>query len=104
MTNFLQLPASADLSSGATPVCHDAAEAERQAAQALPLVCGVALLKLRRLMRAEGHDVDVQRMCLDAGYAADQLAAAHTSSDAQLRATALALFEQYGRNRAARLH
>ncbi len=73
-------------------------------AEALPVLCSVALLKLRRLMRAEGHDIDVQRMCLDADYAATQLAAAHTSSDAQLRATALALFEQYGRNRAAQLH
>ena len=73
-------------------------------ATALPLLCSPALLHLRRLMQAEGWAVDVQRMCLDTDYAYDRLAVAHTSSDARLRATALALFETYGRNGAAALH
>ena len=71
---------------------------------ALPLLCSPALLRLRRLMQAEGWTVDVQRMCLDTDYAYDRLATAHTSSDARLRATALALFEAYGRNSAPALH
>lgn len=64
----------------------------------------LALLQLRRLMRAEGWDVDVPRMCLDTAYAHACLATAHTSSSARLRATALALFETYGRNSAPPLH
>ena len=64
----------------------------------------LALLQLRRLMRAEGWDVDVPRMCLDTAYAHHSLATAHTSSSARLRATALALFETYGRNSPLALH
>ncbi len=64
----------------------------------------LALLQLRRLMRAEGWDVDVSRMCLDTAYAHHCLATAHTSSNARLRQTALALFETYGRNSTPPLH
>ena len=64
----------------------------------------LALLQLRRLMRAEGWDVDVPRMCLDTAYAHHCLATAHTSSSARLRQTALALFETYGRNSTPPLH
>jgi hypothetical protein len=64
----------------------------------------LALLQLRRLMRAEGWDLDVPRMCLDTAYAHHCLATAHTSSDARLRQVALALFETYGRNSTPPLH
>ena len=71
---------------------------------AVAVLPSLALLQLRRLMRAEGWDVDVPRMCLDTAYAHHCLATAHTSSSARLRATALALFETYGRNSAPPLH
>ncbi len=77
-----------------------------QAGPAAPVAVlpSLALLQLRRLMRAEGWDVDVPRMCLDTAYAHDCLATAHTSSNARLRQTALALFETYGRNSTPPLH
>lgn len=85
---------------------HSACQASPQPALAAPVAVlpSLALLQLRRLMRAEGWDVDVPRMCLDTAYAHDCLATAHTSSNARLRQTALALFETYGRNSAAPLH
>lgn len=65
---------------------------------AMPIL---AMARFRRLMRYEGHDVDLARMCIDADYAYRCLAAAHTSNDERLRRIALELFETYQRNAAA---
>jgi len=59
-----------------------------------------ALARFRHLMRAEGWDVDLQRMCVDDSYAFECLATGHCSGDARLRETALALFGAYHRNAA----
>ena len=64
---------------------------------AMPIL---ALARFRRLMKNEGHDVDLPRMCIDTDYAYRCLAAAHTSSDERLRRAALDLFETYQRNAA----
>ena len=64
---------------------------------ALPIL---AMARFRRLMKFEGHDVDLSRMCIDTDYAYCCLAAAHTSSDERLRRAALDLFETYQRNAA----
>ena len=61
----------------------------------------LVMARFRRLMRYEGHDVDLARMCIDANYAYRCLAAAHTSSDERLRRIALELFETYQRNAVA---
>lgn len=58
----------------------------------------LTMARFRRLMRYEGHDVDLPRMCLDADYAYDRLAVAHTSDDERLRRIALELFDTYQRN------
>ncbi len=60
-----------------------------------------ALVRFRRLMRAEGWEVDLQRMCVDDGYALECLAAGHCSSDARLRDAAVGLFAAIHRNTAA---
>ena len=65
---------------------------------AMPIL---VMARFRRLMRYEGHDVDLARMCIDADYAYCCLAAAHTSNDERLRRIALELFETYQRNAAA---
>lgn len=65
---------------------------------AMPIL---TMARFRRLMRFEGHDVDLPRMCIDADYAYRCLAAAHTSNDERLRRIALELFETYQRNAAA---
>lgn len=65
------------------------------AVQALPLT---PLALFSRRMAYEGWPVDVGRMCLDAAYAYDCLALAHTSSSDELRASALALFNTFERN------
>ena len=57
-----------------------------------------ALVRFRRLMRAEGWEVDLQRMCIDDTYAFECLAAGHCSTDAQLRHAAVGLFAAYHRN------
>ena len=59
------------------------------------------LVRFRRLMRAEGWEVDLQRMCVDDGYALECLAAGHCSSDARLRDAAVGLFAAFHRNTAA---
>ncbi len=64
---------------------------------AMPIL---AMARFRRLMKNEGHDVDLPRMCIDTDYAYRCLAAAHTSSDERLRRAALDLFETYQRNAA----
>ena len=56
------------------------------------------LVRFGRLMRAEGWEVDLQRMCVDDGYALDCLAAGHCSSDARLRDAAVGLFAAFHRN------
>lgn len=56
------------------------------------------LVRFRRLMRAEGWEVDLQRMCIDDTYAFECLAAGHCSTDAQLRHAAVGLFAAYHRN------
>ena len=56
------------------------------------------LVRFRRLMRAEGWEVDLQRMCTDDTYAFECLAAGHCSTDAQLRHAAVGLFAAYHRN------
>ena len=56
------------------------------------------LVRFRRLMRAEGWEVDLQRMCVDDGYALECLAAGHCSSDARLRDAAVGLFAAFHRN------
>lgn len=57
-----------------------------------------ALVRFRRLMRAEGWEVDLQRMCTDDTYAFECLAAGHCSTSAQLRHAAVGLFAAYHRN------
>ena len=57
-----------------------------------------ALVRFRRLMRTEGWEVDLQRMCIDDGYAFECLAAGHCSTDEQLRRAAVSLFAAYQRN------
>jgi hypothetical protein len=61
------------------------------------------MARFKRLMQYEGWDVDLPRMCVDAAYAHDCLATAHTSGDERLRQAALCLFETYGRNAEARV-
>ena len=65
---------------------------------AMPIL---VMARFRRLMKFEGHDVDLPRMCIDADYAYHCLAAAHTSNDERLRHIALELFETYQRNASA---
>lgn len=60
-----------------------------------------ALVRFRRLMRSEGWEVDLQRMCVDDAYAFECLAAGHCSIDDQLRHAAVGLFASYHRNTAA---
>ena len=60
-----------------------------------------ALVRFRRLMRTEGWEVDLQRMCIDDAYAFECLAAGHCSTDDQLRRAAVGLFAAYHRNTAA---
>ena len=62
---------------------------------AMPII---AMARFRRLMLAEGWEVDLPRMCIDTAYAYDCLATAHTSSDERLRQAAVGLFEAYDRN------
>lgn len=62
---------------------------------ALPII---QMAAFRRRMAYEGWAVDIQRMCIDTDYAFQMLALAHTSSSAELRQAALALFAAYDRN------
>jgi hypothetical protein len=60
----------------------------------------IPMARFRRLMGYEGWAVDLARMCIDASYAYECLALAHTSDDAGLRRAALNLFAAYERNAA----
>lgn len=64
---------------------------------ALPLGAAAAgmpaLQEFRQLMAAEGHAVQVARLCFDRLYAYERIALAHAGSDATLRALALRLFQ-----------
>ena len=51
-----------------------------------------ALQRFHVLMAAEGHPVQMTRMCFDRLYAYERIALAHASSDAALRQLALQLF------------
>lgn len=62
-----------------------------------------ALACLRRLMRHEGQEIDLQRLCADRAYAQQCLAAAHTSGDERLRRVALRLFDALERTAPAGL-
>jgi hypothetical protein len=62
---------------------------------ALPIV---QMAAFRRRMAYEGWQVDIERMCIDTHYAFETLALAHTSSSAELRQAAMALFAAYDRN------
>ena len=79
----------------ASAVASQAMPDSAAAVQPLPLPL---MARFKRLMQYEGWDVDVPRMCVDAAYAHDCLATAHTSGDERLRQAALCLFETYGRN------
>jgi len=51
-----------------------------------------ALQRFHVLMAAEGHPVQMTRMCFDRLYAYERIALAHASSDSALRELALQLF------------
>lgn len=51
-----------------------------------------ALQHFRALMAAQGHTVQVARMCFDRLYAYERIALAHAGNDEELRALALQLF------------
>lgn len=53
------------------------------------------LVRLKRLMAAEGWPLDLPRMGLDRFYAQQCLALAHTSADEDLRDLALQVFQDY---------
>jgi hypothetical protein len=61
----------------------------------------IQMASFRRRMSYEGWNVDLARMCIDSAYAFECLALAHTSSDEQLRRSALELFAAYDRNAGA---
>jgi len=52
-----------------------------------------AVLRFKSMMAAEGHAVQVARMCFDRRYAFERIALAHTSSRDPLRRLALELFQ-----------
>jgi len=89
----------------AQPEHKPAAPAEPAPAAPLSVLPLGVLARFRRLMDAEGWDVNLQRMCVDTDYAYRCLALAHTSSDERLRQAALGLFDAYDRNaRSPALH
>ena len=51
-----------------------------------------ALQRFHGLMAAEGHPVQITRLCFDRLYAYERIALAHASSDPVLRQLALQLF------------
>lgn len=60
-----------------------------------------ALLRFKSLMAAEGQTVHLARLCYDKLYAYERIAAAHASSDEDLRRLALELFQIYHRRASA---
>lgn len=60
-----------------------------------------ALQRFNRLMAAQGHPVQMTRMCFDRLYAYEQIALAHAGGDAALRDLALQMFHacHYGGGR-----
>lgn len=72
-----------------------------EAAGLSPLPLGAAgsgagmqvLQQFRELMAAQGHGVQVARMCFDRLYAYERIALAHAGSDPALRELALQLFQ-----------
>jgi hypothetical protein len=62
-----------------------------------------ALLRFKSMMAVEGQTVHLARLCYDKLYAYERIAAAHASSDENLRRLALELFQIYHRRAAAGL-
>ncbi len=62
-----------------------------------------ALLRFKSMMAVEGQSVHLARLCYDKLYAYERIAAAHASSDDNLRRLALELFQIYHRREAAGL-
>ena len=56
-----------------------------------------ALLRFKSMMAHEGQTVHLARLCYDKLYAYERIAAAHASSDENLRRLALELFQIYHR-------
>jgi len=62
-----------------------------------------ALLCFKSMMAHEGQTVHLARLCYDKLYAYERIAAAHASSDENLRRLALELFQIYHRRATAAL-
>ena len=62
-----------------------------------------ALLRFKSMMAVEGQTVHLARLCYDKLYAYERIAAAHASSDENLRRLALELFQIYHRRQSAGL-
>jgi hypothetical protein len=60
-----------------------------------------ALLRFKSMMAVEGQTVHLARLCYDKLYAYERIAAAHASSDQNLRRLALELFQIYHRRESA---
>ena len=60
-----------------------------------------ALLRFKSMMALEGQAVHLARLCYDKLYAYERIAAAHASSDENLRRLALELFQIYHRRASA---
>jgi hypothetical protein len=60
-----------------------------------------ALLRFKSMMALEGQTVHLARLCYDKLYAYERIAAAHASSDENLRRLALELFQIYHRRESA---
>ena len=56
-----------------------------------------ALLRFKTMMAHEGQTVHLARLCYDKLYAYERIAAAHATSDENLRRLALELFQIYHR-------
>ena len=59
-----------------------------------------ALLRFKSLMAAEGHAVELARLCRDNAYAYERIAVAHAGGGVELRRLALELFQIYHRRSA----
>lgn len=59
----------------------------------LPPASLQALQQFRALMGAQGHGVQMARMCFDRLYAYERIALAHAGGDPALRELALQLFQ-----------
>ncbi len=62
-----------------------------------------ALLRFKSMMAVEGQTVHLAQLCYDKLYAYERIAAAHSSSDENLRRLALELFQIYHRRESAGL-